>query len=780
MRSFREFLVELKKRHVYRVAVVYGVVAWFVVQASSIVVPELSLPAWLTRAVIVTAILGFPLALVLAWAYDITPARTDADAATPAAARRWPRALVAGFLVLLLGLGVYARTALSGDDELRGAALYAELGALADAGRYADAFALAQRADDPAIPAALRAKFTDRLTVLSEPAGAAVTAYLFTPGAPADTTPIELGVTPLRGLAVARGDYRLRVAAEGHAPVERPLSSAAWRLRHGSAAEAEVHVDVRLLPASQVPAGMVHVPGGRYQLASRDLQSLTAPLEDYLIDRLEVTNAQYAEFVDADGYARHDYWSDHADAVLAGASDVRARLLDRTGMPGPREWTGQQPPAELREHPVTGVSWYEAAAYCRFRGGRLPTLFEWERAARDGERSFSQGIQLPWGYVGPRDPATDRANLAGSGTTRVGTYPFGLSAFGALDMAGNVKEWLYNRSESGRAVTGGSWADPIYVFSEVGSMDPAASAPMVGFRCARRLDGVAAAGQGDAPLRLTVTTPVYEPVDDATFNALLSHYHYDPRPLDAAVEERIEGAAWIRERIRYNGPSGDRVIAYLFLPKSGRPPYQTIVFVPSSAAFFGNHVGDLAEETLGPLVRAGRALFTVVMSGMTEREFPADWERPAPASVAFRDLMVRQATELRLGLDYLETRDDIDSGAIAYAASSFGAGSRLVFAGVDDRFRAVVLIGAGIDERIHPTLPEASNINFAPRIRAPKLVVNGLVDEEHPWLTRALPLWNLLREPKELALFEGVGHVPPPELRIPAIRDFLDRHLGAR
>jgi pimeloyl-ACP methyl ester carboxylesterase len=140
--------------------------------------------------------------------------------------------------------------------------------------------------------------------------------------------------------------------------------------------------------------------------------------------------------------------------------------------------------------------------------------------------------------------------------------------------------------------------------------------------------------------------------------------------------------------------------------------------------------------------------------------------------------MVLHATELRLGLDYLETRDDIDTGALAYVGTSWGSGSRLLFAAIDDRFRAVVFVGAGIDERVHPTLPEASNINFAPYIRVPKLIVNGREDEEHPWRTRAQPLWNLLSEPKELALFDGVGHVPPDEMRIPAIRDFLDRHLG--
>ncbi len=140
--------------------------------------------------------------------------------------------------------------------------------------------------------------------------------------------------------------------------------------------------------------------------------------------------------------------------------------------------------------------------------------------------------------------------------------------------------------------------------------------------------------------------------------------------------------------------------------------------------------------------------------------------------------MVLHATELRLAIDYLETRDDIDMRRLAYVGLSLGAGSRLPFAAVDDRFRSVVLIGAGIDERMHPTLPEAANFNFAPYIKPPKLVINGRHDEEHPWLTRALPLWNLLRDPKELVLIDGVGHYPPDEQRVPPINAFLDRTLG--
>ncbi len=76
-------------------------------------------------------------------------------------------------------------------------------------------------------------------------------------------------------------------------------------------------------------------------------------------------------------------------------------------------------------------------------------------------------------------------------------------------------------------------------------------------------------------------------------------------------------------------------------------------------------------------------------------------------------------------------------------------------------------------------MPEAANFNFAPYIKVPKLVVNGRQDEEHPWQTRGKPLWDLLREPKELLMADAAGHHVPADVRTPRINAFLDRTLGA-
>jgi hypothetical protein len=426
---------------------------------------------------------------------------------------------------------------------------------------------------------------------------------------------------------------------------------------------------------------------------------------------------------------------------------------------------------------VTDITLYEAAAYAAYAGKSLPTLYQWEKAARAGMIAIGPGVMMPWGYEGPGTSAANRANFASTGTVSVDTFAFGMSHFGAYAMAGNVREWTSSAATGGHLATGGSWKDPAHLFNAIGVYGDGWSASDLGFRCVRpaRADAVR---NGGGRIDMAHRTPTYEPVDEATFRTLLTHYRYDRVDLHAQIIDSIDGPDWTRLKVAYDRPAGERVLAYLYLPHGRRPPWQTLVFVPGASVFVVETAASASEWALGPLIRSGRAVFTVVLEGMIERPFEPGYVLPDPSSVAFRDQMVSHEIELRRGLDYLETRSDIDMTRLAYVGLSFGSGSRLVFAGVDDRFRAVIFMGGGIDERLQPTLPEASNINFAPYIRAPKLLLNGTTDDEHPWLTRGLPLWNLLREPKELVLVEGAGHVPPPQARVPAISKFLESVFG--
>jgi hypothetical protein len=658
-------------------------------------------------------------------------------------------------------------------DTARATALLPRIQSLASQGNYSAAFTLATEArrhlSGDSTFNALLSTITNEITIRSEPAGARVFIAMFGDSTVSDSSDGRLiGTTPVERYVVARGDYRVVIRAPGYIPVRRMMSRSLGPNEGISTTDRAMQLDVRLPRAGSVPDRMEPVPGGRYEIVGHDIgRARVAELNPFAIDRYEVSNNQFAEFVRAGGYRNAALWPPGDRAT------VDAHYVDQTGLPAPRDWVNGEPAAGRSRYPVVNVSWREASAYCAWRGNRLPTLFEWEKASRDG-RTSRTGVLMPWGLYDQQSLRARRANFSGTDAAPVDAYPFASSPFGVYNMAGNVKEWLANRVGDGWGTTGGSWQDPMYLFSQVGSQSD--GSPVTGFRCVRTL-GPRKEPSGAEPLPVATAAPTYHPVGPSGYPALLEHYRYDRRPPNPRGRTVVETPDWVRERLWIDGPKGDSVLVYVFTPRSAEPPYETLVNIPSSAAFAQSSVPEIVAEVAGSLVKAGRAVVAPVLTGMLEHQ--GEWRgRAAPSSVEFRDRMVWNATEMRLAMDYASTRPDIDSSRFVYFSVSFGAGSRLPFAAVDPRFRAVVLLGAGIDERVQPTLPEAANFNFAPYIRAPKLVINGRQDEEHPWETRGKPLWDLLREPKELVLVDGAGHVVPPEVRTPRINAFLDRTLG--
>ena len=773
------FFAELRRRQVFRAIAAYAAICWLVIEIASVVVPTMDWSPAIVRYLLYAALAGFPICLLAAWYLDLSPEglrlEGDAERQTQDTGPRSGQSsrgfygFIAGLLVASVSLALY-----SGMTRTEATVSLAEVQLLARDGRFLEAYEAAMRLPETDRESAaleeLWPLISDRLSLTSDPPGARVTGVYLDAGNPAPEV-IEFGETPLRDFRVARHDLLLTLEAEGYLARELLVSGRFSRQEIGFGNPVDLAFDVSLQPLGEADDQQtVTVPGGSYLMVSSDIPpNQSAELDDFQIDRFEVSNADFLRFVQDGGYQEDAHWQSEARA----RSELRATFTDRTGLPGPRFWSGQQPPLEASTHPVVGVSWYEADAYCRWAGKSLPSAFQWEKASRDGTFTRFAGFAMPWGLATVGETMDDRANFSSSGLLPVDSLPFGQSPYGLYHTAGNAKEWLLNPAGDGRVVSGGSWRDPAYLYSEFGALAPGAANDAIGFRCAStdRSDGTRS-------LTVEIATPRYEPVGPEAHASLLGHYRYDPGVATGEVVDSVTTSDWIRQEIRYPGPTGERVTAYLWLPVRGREPFQTLIVVPHGGAFYGMTNVEMVERRFAPLIRDGRAAFSVVMKGMTGREWGPGYAPPATGSVRFRDDMVLHATELRLGIDYLVRREDIDAERLAYTAISWGAGSRLPFAAVDDRFAAVVLIGGGIDERVKPTLPEADNVNFAPYIRAPLIMVNGLMDEEHPWQSRGLPLWELLSEPKELVLLEGEGHIPGAEYLIPSVKRFLDETLG--
>jgi eukaryotic-like serine/threonine-protein kinase len=680
-------------------------------------------------------------------------------------------ALVAGAVV-----GVPLRQSLRAEQAR---AAIPEVEALVADWRFADAHARLARAartlgpDDPEV-ARIGPLVTDTLVLETTPSGARVTLARYTPGTPEPVWE-EAGQTPLR-LIVPRADYLVRFEREGHAPAERITpTQGPVRIRHGA-----VSLHAALDPTGRVPEGMVAVPGGPYRLPGWNVITRTeVTLDPFFIDRHEVTNRAFADFVAAGGYGDPSFWTlpfmEDGGRPL-GREAAFARLVDRTGLPGPRGWSDGTYPEGAADLPVTGVTRYEAAAYAAWAGGRLPTVFEWDKAARDGAEA-PRGVAMPWGEHFAERDVHGRANFEGTALLPVGSRPFGISPFGAHDMAGNAAEWAVGASGPDgvhHLAVGGSWRDPIYLFGWRGSSGAFHSSDAIGFRVARSLPGSAATP--GVPFEPPPPPPVFHPAGDAVFATFLEHYVYDRRPLTVRTAATEEHADWTRLDLRFEGPDGYPYRALLYLPRHARPPYQPIVFGPHGGVFIGIEMDWSTMYILEPHVRAGRAVLAVFPPGATGAPGPPFSGWPDPSSVAFRSLNVRLVTALRLGLDVLLERSDMDPERVAFVAMSAG-GWLLIAAAVEPRFQSVVLIGGLLRTYSMESRPEANPVHFAPRITAPVLMVNGRYDENGPLESEVMPLWQLLPEPKRLALVEG-GHNPPPESRTPVIQAWLDETLG--
>jgi formylglycine-generating enzyme required for sulfatase activity len=174
---------------------------------------------------------------------------------------------------------------------------------------------------------------------------------------------------------------------------------------------------------------MVYVPAGEFLMGSEDANAdndeapeHTVYLDAYWIYKHEVTNEQYAKFLNEMGN------QSEGGATWLDASDEDANIHEHGG-----QWTAD---SGYADHPVVEVTWYGAQAYCEWVGGRLPTEAEWEKAAR-GE----DGNTYPWGEASPNCDLAQYSGCSGDAIT-VGSLPAGASEYGALDMAGNVWEWV--------------------------------------------------------------------------------------------------------------------------------------------------------------------------------------------------------------------------------------------------------------------------------------------------------------------------------------------------
>jgi formylglycine-generating enzyme required for sulfatase activity/dienelactone hydrolase len=659
-------------------------------------------------------------------------------------------ALLALALWGVIAVGWILRYGKATERAAERALLAAEIEELTEQRLFDSAWAVAREAgvdfENDSSAASLVSSFSRRVPLSTDPPGAVAYA-----GPYVSTGEWErIGQTPIEAARVPRGVIRLRFELDGYTPLE--FATFEWMSTDST---------YRLVPTAADTADMVWVPGGDERLVIPGLEHVEPPaLAGFWIERNEVTNREFKRFMEAGGYETREHWVEPfvRQGRRLGFGEAIALFTDRTGRQGPATWEAGDYPDGEGDYPVTGISWYEAAAFANWAGKRLPTVFHWNRAA---------GTLLSSHIV----PAS---NFSGEGPAPTGKHG-GIGPYGALDMAGNAREWCWNEGISGRFILGGGWNDATYMFNDAFEQPAWDRSVTNGVRLALYGDeDFVAAG---TPIRQPIRDFLAEqPVSDETYQVFLSMFAYDPAPLDATVEARDSTPEdWVHEKISFDAAyGGERMLAHLFVPKNARPPYQAVVYFPGSGAIYQDSLISWVGEFL---VKDGRAVIVPVYDGVWERRDDLDTDTPNE-TIAYRDRVIRWYQDLGRSIDYLETREEIDAGKLAYFGVSWGGRLGVLMTAVEPRFDAAVFYVAGL--KFQRAQPEADPFHFVTRLTIPVLMLNGRHDMFFPVETSQKPMYQLLGTPdehKRHVIAEG-GHDVPRQLLIRETLDWLDRYLG--
>ncbi len=650
-------------------------------------------------------------------------------------------------IVLLTGLGItawmYLRSVNARRVQWAKSVGLPEIARLIEQQDYRAAFSLAQRArqyipNDPTMTE-LWPRVCNDYSIKTTPAGAKI---WFREYSAMDGPWQYLGQSPLENITLDRCMYRWKIEKEGFTTHEFVTGRS---------------FDIRLRE-EDLTSDMVWINGWTTKLSTAsDAQLTTVEVPAYLIDRYEVTNQQFKRFVDQGGYENRDYWRECQflkEGRTVSWEQAISEFVDKTGQPGPSTWEEGTYPEGQDKYPVSGVSWYEAVAYAEFVNKSLPTVYHWERVAC---------FPISWAIV-------PYSNFDIAGTAPVGSHA-GVGYTGLYDMAGNAKEWCWNATgdaDSHHYILGGGAGEQTYMFTARDSQSPWNRSPLNGLRCVQYPQGKESlARELSSPVGLYPSRDLSNlvPFSDEEFQILKVQYKYDRTPLNPAVES-IEGSSpsWRKEKITFDAAyGGERVIAYLFLPKTGKPPYQTVIYFPGIGAAFDKHFAGLPYRVRTEyIITSGRALLFPIYKGTYERRVARDgaWSYTSVAQtpLVYRDLIIQMAKDLSRSIDYLETRDDIDSERMAYYGTSWGAVFGPIMLAVEERLDTGVFVAGGI-----PPVDWHRSVDmalYAQRVTTPVLMINGREDAVAPLKTSQLPMYELLGtddKQKQHKLYPG-GH----------------------
>ncbi len=587
------------------------------------------------------------------------------------------------------------------------------------------------------------------LTVYTDPNDAKIYAK---PYSNPDTSWFYLGKSPLLNYLFPKGLSRIKIEKpdyETQSDVILKMFHARW--------ESDT-IQYQLFKKSEMPKDMVYVPSqmGDYWNVPFLPEFF---IGDYWIDRYEVTNAQYKTFLDSGGYDNPDYWHfpfiEGEDTI--SMDEALTRFKDKTGWQGPEGWEMGDYKEGDDNIPITGISWYEAAAYAQFVNKALPTKFHWILVSQ--AHAAGEIVKL--------------GNFDGKEPVEKGTYN-SMTRYGTYDLPGNVSEWLFNPSGNNRLILGGNYKEPTYWYSSSLAISPWTRNELLGFRCIRYIDDTLKTELTQSLGGIKRDFEMVDLVSDEVFKFYLDRYNYEKTKLNPIQISKSESDNWTTEIISVEVPYENTPLKmYVYLPVNFKPPYQSILYFPGLDARQSNSIDKLDEgRRFDHLLKSGRAVIWPIYYNTYGRG------KIKGATYNEREIQYKNIfTDIQIVCDYLQTRDDIDSERIAFFGVSWGGFVAPYVLAIENRIKLGILSLFGVQsggER-----KEWDQIHYLQRVKIPLLLLGGRYDFDYS-LEQQQAFYDFLGTPKpdkKWMLYETTHHIPRKDL-INESLNWLDKYFG--
>jgi len=599
-----------------------------------------------------------------------------------------------------------------------------------------------------------------KISIVTEPPGAEISVKEY--GANDDNWQV-LGSTPIDSLEMPyRVFFQCRIEKEGCEPVIAVFSSS------------QAVFFRKLFKKGTIPQGMVHING----LMADPYANQLDDTQDFFMDKYEVTNRQFKEFIDNNGYRDRIYWKHEfiQNGRTISWEEAINFFVDRTDRPGPAGWEAGGYQEGMDNYPVNGISWYEAAAYAGYAGKEVPTLMH--RYSAMGKNIYHFNRSFPT-YLAPL------SNMKEENTVEIGSFG-GIGCYGNYDMAGNVREWCWNQTRDGRLIMGGAWDDPYYLYFSPSQAPLFDRSSKNGCRCVININRETLDENifGPVPTAQKRDFLSEEPVSDDVFNVYRNQFLYDKKDLNPVIESRDEASEdWILEKISFDAAyENERMYAYLYLPKKGNPPFQTVVFFPGDGALIYRSFTETSYSSarISFLASNNIAVIHPVYFETYERAQSMNDSLDNPKeNHTYTEHLVKWVKDFSRSIDYLETREDIDNSKIAYFGLSWGGMMGAIIPAVEDRLNLIMLIVPGMYS-YNKALPEADVINYITRVKIPVLMLNGRYDITFVYEKDVSPMYQLFGTPEKdklLRLYD-TGHYIPKTQLIKETLNWLEKYWG--